>query len=152
MIRKFALVAICLAFGAPAFAQTAADNPFREMARKFRESHDFWQDEKFQRVYDGYFACYTKQVSDAVRTPASRSSTDAAFHNAYVSCEAQRLEAVKAAEARIADFHPDMPSDQRAERAAIYRRTSAVLVLGDRMKKIGLGDAYGDYFSRTQEF
>jgi len=152
MIRKFALLAVCLAVGTPTFAQAGQDNPFREMARKFREAHDFWQDEKFQHVYDAYFACYLKHVSDAAPTPNSRSSTDAAFHNAYASCEAQRAEAIKAAEARIADFHPDMPPDQRADRAEIYRRTSAVLVLGDSMKKIGLGDAYGDYFSRTKEF
>ena len=153
MSKKLVLLAVSLAFSAPAFAQAAQDNPFMEMARKFVEGRDFWQDEKFQHAYDAYFDCYEKLVSEKkASSTATQVTTDALFHSAYTSCELLRVAGTKAAHERITEFHPDMAADERAKRTDQYRRNLAVLRLGDSFKKIGLGDAYSDYFDRTTEY
>ena len=131
MIRKFALFAVCIAVGTSALAQADQSNPFMEMARKFKEGHDFWQDEKFQHSYDAYVDCYKKSVSDA-QGSRKGSPTDAVYHGAFMSCEAQRLAGTTIATTRIADFHPAMSVKERAETADTYRRSlAAVLNLGE---------------------
>ena len=153
MIRKLAVVAFCFLTATPAWAQADPNNPFMEMARKFVQSHDFWQDEKFQHAYDSYFECYEKAaVGGKVSTSAPRAATDALFHNAYTSCGSQRVAGTAAADSRILEFHPEMSADERSRRTEQYRRNLAVLRLGETFQSSGLAKAYSDYFDRTSEF
>jgi hypothetical protein len=152
MIKKFALVVVCLALGAPASAQSQ-DNPFREMARKFKEGHDYMQDAQYQNAFNAYFDCYEKVVRDGKPSGApAQAAADVLFHTAYTTCGPLRDAGLKLANARILAFHAHMQADARSKEIDRFRRILAVLRLDKPFASIGLSDAFGDYLNRTEEY
>jgi hypothetical protein len=153
MMGKFALFAFCLAFAMPAFAQAGQDNPFREMARRFAEGHDYMQDAQYQNAFDAYFDCYEKAVRDGKPSGSlDQAAADRLFHSAYVSCGPHREAGIKLANERILAFHADMEATERTSKIDSFRRILAVLRLDKPFASIGLGDSFGDYLNRTDEY
>jgi len=153
MIIKIALIASSVVLSAPAIAQMSPDNPFRDMARRFAEGHDYMQDAQYQNAFNSYFDCYEKSVLD--HKPAGASApvnADNLFHGAYVACSPLREAGIKLANERILSFHADMEPDKRTSEIDRFRRILAVLRLEKPFAKIGLSDAFGDYLNRTEEY
>jgi len=153
MTKKLVLMAACLSFGPPAGAQMTPDNPFRDMARRFAEGHDYMQDAQYQGAFDAYFDCYEKAVSvwKPSETP-NQAASDALFHTAYTKCGPLRDAGIKAANDRILAFHADMSANKRTDEINRFRRILAVLRLDKPFARIGLSDAFGDYLGRTDEY
>ena len=153
MIRKVASLAACLILASPVCAQMSQDNPFREMAQRFAEIHDYMQDAQYQGAFDAYFDCYEKAVLDGKPPePASQASSDSLFHAAYVKCAPLRDTGISLANERILAFHADMQAAKRTAEIDRFRRILAVLRLGKPFARIGLRNAYGDYLGRTEEY
>lgn len=153
MVGKALGLALCLVLGMPASAQMAPDNPFREMARRFAEGHDYMQDAQYQGAFDAYFDCYERSVLEGrPSVPPAQAAADALFHAAYIKCGKLRDDGIRLANGRILAFHAEMDADKRTSEIDRFRRILAVLRLGKPFAKVGLRDAFGDYLERTDEY